>query len=633
MTVKKDFKAISTDCRMRPRTVGGRKGFVDDAGDWVIAPRYEDVDFFREGVSWVKAGGKWGLIDQAGAILIEPRYEAVREFNGRLGYVKIGGKWGIVDRCGNVIVNPEFDSIGTFMDSGAVVNKDGMAGHLFLHPHRVNLTAGDKAEDFSEGLAAVKVGQEWGYVNQQGEMVIMPQYCYAGDFSEGKAYVEFYIPDENFGGGTKKLMQCTIDREGNRSNVEEVDYYYDSNEEEDELDWIDVYYGIIDTEGHYVRKPIFQKAKPYIHGKAWVKIDNKWGLIDADGAYVYEPIFDGDKDPFFSQGNEVYCAYLNGEEIWINLSGKIIPVEKNPEVECKMRSLNIGESDDFPLKDGYKIIPLSRCRHENFRIVEREGKRHGKEGVLGRDGNFIIPPEYDNIIFDHDGRVFVYSIKKVTEDMEYDKDGFFAGTFDTHISRKQGMMNEFGEEILPPVYDEIKGFSRGVSSACKDGKWGLIDTSGKAVVDFQYEEMNGFFEDSIWVKLKGKWGAVNRKGNVVILPIFDSYGQGTREGYWFVTYEGKECLIDSDGFFIIRPHHVRLDSWTLKENMIAFKGEKHYGYLFLWSDEAIPPVFEFALPFSDGRAIVTFTESQLRDGLPDASRRLFKDLDSEKCSD
>jgi len=43
---------------------------------------------------------------------------------------------------------------------------------------------------FNEGLAKVMIGQEWGYINTSGEVVIEPQYLYAEDFDEGVARVE-----------------------------------------------------------------------------------------------------------------------------------------------------------------------------------------------------------------------------------------------------------------------------------------------------------------------------------------------------------------------------------------------------------------------------------------------------------
>lgn len=63
---------ISTSGKLlRPMEHDGKKGFVDEEGNWIIAPQYDDMDVFREGVAWVKADDSWGLVDHEGRVLIE----------------------------------------------------------------------------------------------------------------------------------------------------------------------------------------------------------------------------------------------------------------------------------------------------------------------------------------------------------------------------------------------------------------------------------------------------------------------------------------------------------------------------------------------------------------------------------
>lgn len=56
----------------------------------------------------------------------------------------------------------------------------------------------DDARGFSEGLAAVKRGDKWGYINESGEVVIDFQYDRAHSFSEGKALVEKHIRSDDY---------------------------------------------------------------------------------------------------------------------------------------------------------------------------------------------------------------------------------------------------------------------------------------------------------------------------------------------------------------------------------------------------------------------------------------------------
>ena len=44
-------------------------------------------------------------------------------------------------------------------------------------------------KSFQDGMALVQTEQGYGYINKQGEEVIVPQYVWASDFYDGTAYV------------------------------------------------------------------------------------------------------------------------------------------------------------------------------------------------------------------------------------------------------------------------------------------------------------------------------------------------------------------------------------------------------------------------------------------------------------
>jgi len=73
--------------------------------------------------------------------------------------VCVDDKWGYMDNTCTLVVNPQFD----------------LASH------------------FSEGLAAVRIGDEqtgsWGYIDSTGKLVVGPRFDYACDFSGGLACV------------------------------------------------------------------------------------------------------------------------------------------------------------------------------------------------------------------------------------------------------------------------------------------------------------------------------------------------------------------------------------------------------------------------------------------------------------
>ena len=64
----------------------------------------------------------------------------------------------------------------------------------------------------------------------------------------------------------------------------------------------------------------------------------------------------------------------------------------------------------------------------------------------------------------------------------------------------------------------------------KKNRWGFIDDSGNEIISPQYEEVMGFWGDWAPIKKNGKWGFIDEQGNVIVDLIYDdlySYGEHT----------------------------------------------------------------------------------------------------------
>jgi hypothetical protein len=51
-------------------------------------------------------GGKWGYIDKTGKYIINPQFDEAMGFNEGLASVRIGDKWGYIDKNGKFVWNP-----------------------------------------------------------------------------------------------------------------------------------------------------------------------------------------------------------------------------------------------------------------------------------------------------------------------------------------------------------------------------------------------------------------------------------------------------------------------------------------------------------------------------------------------
>jgi hypothetical protein len=164
--------------------------------------------------------GRWGYVNQAGVFVIAPKYFAVQSFVDGFALVvtkkplsPVGREYGEfrlaqvtwIDTSGREIRKPiSVRSARNFSDGLAAVVPDSAVrlsggcargGYIDAHGLWAIQPKFDNVSDFSEGLAAINVGAQcgmggrWGYVNTAGSIVIEPRFLVAGQFHHGRACV------------------------------------------------------------------------------------------------------------------------------------------------------------------------------------------------------------------------------------------------------------------------------------------------------------------------------------------------------------------------------------------------------------------------------------------------------------
>jgi len=169
----------------------GKWGFRNGSGPFVIAPRFDWVSHFSEGLAAVMVGKKYGFIDETGALVIKTRYTEAGDFSEGLARVRVGGatvyptgaslvnrkdnNWQYIDKLGNTVFKIRTDEVGDFSEglaSGRII-KSGrfLCGYLDKQGRWAIAPQFGQCERFSHGTAKVLVNGEWRLIDTQGKFI------------------------------------------------------------------------------------------------------------------------------------------------------------------------------------------------------------------------------------------------------------------------------------------------------------------------------------------------------------------------------------------------------------------------------------------------------------------------------
>ncbi len=178
-------------------------------------------------------------------------------------------------------------------------------------------------------------------------------------------------------------------------------------------------------------------------------------------------------------------------------------------------------NNEWVIKPSYDYISENYADQRYFNIAHQS-----KNGLIRKDGNSLIPNEFKIIgdtsyaaISDIDPLHEVFWVKKYlslpeeTDDYDYSFDFFEANNW--------GLKNLKGELIFDTLIDFPNLFLNGRSIVSIGGKFGMINHYGQTIIPFNYDSL--FYGDTGRILLynKGKYGLADWNGVVLVEPQFD----------------------------------------------------------------------------------------------------------------
>lgn len=150
------------------------------------------------------------------------------------------------------------------------------------------------------------------------------------------------------------------------------------------------------------------------------------------------------------------------------------------------------------------------------------------------------------------------------------------------VKDKYGVIDENGNQIIEPKFDEITGFKDGFATASIDKKWGLINEKGDFIVEPKYNYLAYVGKGIYSALINEKMGLINEKGDFIIEPKYDfisNYNLLKRDsGLYIVTLNKKNGIINKKGDIILEINYDSIKLLT-KNTTSIIKSNDKYGVI------------------------------------------------------
>ena len=270
----------------------GKCGFIDSTGKLVVPFLYDSAAKFSDGRAEVKLKDKWGYIDVNGRIVIPIKYDGTKAFEGgiaEVGMLKLSGRlveqivpdatnrsWVTIDRQGRKLGDPQFGSDPSYRGVRLLpIQKGSLFGYVNFEGKMVIKPQFEIAERFSEGWAAVSIGGKTGYIDASGAFKIPPKYALGRPFVRGFARVCELTEGatENWGLINQQgeiVLPCRYQSLGEVSKGQCLAGFRESGGA----------IGIVNLQGEILVPPKFDHATIYQDGVVDATVDRERFLVD-----------------------------------------------------------------------------------------------------------------------------------------------------------------------------------------------------------------------------------------------------------------------------------------------------------------------------------------------------------------
>ncbi len=504
-------------------------GYISKDSIVVIPFEYDFLNPFKNGLAFAENNHKKFFITKDN-LKLKGDYDEVRVFSEGLAAVRKNNQWGFIDNKGNLIIPIQYDTAGYFrMSDLCEVTKNGKSGFINKQGAEIiPIIYDDANQEMKDRNVIVKKNGKWAVFDNTGKQLSKFKYdelkrAYISDFSKN-----IFDRDES-----------TFFENGAALGIINGKY-----------EFIDAKAQAAFPDNKFDSASVFDTFK-----NAVVKRNGKYGIIKTDGTFKVPLIYDLIE---YFDTNHLSSEYYNAKK------GNIYSIF-NRDLK-KIGESHEGVYNDFSIETPTLIF-------KNLK---------GKTGMVDREGNILIPFEYDGLrkiestlflwarngdlngVISNAGKVkipvtykILYPVYDKFDDEDQRRKNLFIADGTLIDINNKVIMNEY-DSIVPMYYNHDKLI------VSRNKKFGITDINKKILLPLKYDEISNWVEygpeKRHFIRKNGKYGLITYETfKIIIPPVYDHMEQ--RENLIFVKKGGKAGILDIDNkevcpfvFDEIRPH-------------------------------------------------------------------------------
>ncbi|MFN4285760.1 MAG: WG repeat-containing protein [Lacibacter sp.] len=358
-----------------------------------------------------------------------------------------------------------------------------------------------------------------------------------------------------------------------------------------------ILWGYIDTTGKWLIEPAFNVAYDFRKNHAIVFVKGKGkGVIDTQGKFVIEPVYHdiehlNDTIIKLIDGNKhITLAYTNGKQLSNRLFNRVGTLSEGwinvAVLDSAMGFEKWGFISPYTGKEIDFRYSMAGYFSEGLALVEVDGS---KWGFIDTNGKQVIPAQYDDVGIFYRGMApvkikennwgfvnrsnVIAVIPNLVEKISL-RPQQPVYLFQDAENSLYGFVNNDGDVVVAPQYEEAEIFSEGRALVKSDDKAGFIDTTGKTVVALQYDDARSFNNGFAAVTPDGeKWFFIDKNGKQLGKLVFEEVEDFNEAQLASVKQNGKWGILKSDGTLLL-PCVYDLITTVTREPFVTFLAKK-----------------------------------------------------------